>query len=96
MDKMLKGQAGFSSTYIDDVLIFSNMWEEHVEQIRGVLGALGQASMTSNSAKCEWVANALTYLGYEVGLGKIKVFEQWSRLLEITKGLTPRRVYVHS
>ena len=89
MDKMLEGQAGFSSTYIDDVLIFSKTWEEHAEHIRGVLGALGQAGMTANSAgmtansagmtansaKCEWDANALTYLGYKVGLGKIKVPE---------------------
>ena len=48
---------------------------EHVEHIRGVLGALGQAGMTENTAKCEWGANALTYLGYKVGLGKIKVPE---------------------
>ena len=46
-----------------------------MEHIRGVLGALGQAGMTANSAKCEWDANAPTYLGYEVGLGKIKVPE---------------------
>ena len=31
--------------------------------------------MTANSAKYEWSANTLAYLGYEVGLGKIKVVE---------------------
>ena len=31
--------------------------------------------MTENSAKRECGANALTYLGYEVGLGKIKIPE---------------------
>ena len=42
---------------------------------KGVSGVIGQAGMTANSAKCEWGANALTHLGYEVGLGKIKVPE---------------------
>ena len=46
-----------------------------MEHTRGVLGALGQAGMTANSAKCEWGTNAHTYLGYEVGLSKIKVPE---------------------
>ncbi len=68
MDQVLQGQAGFSSTYIDDVLIFSKTWKEHVCHIREVLGALGQAGLTANSAKCEWGAHAVTYLGYEVGL----------------------------
>ena len=95
MDKVLEGQAGFSSTYIDDVLIFSNTWEEHVEHTRGVLGALGQAGMTANSAKCEWDATALTYLGYKVGIGKIKVPEARVKAIETTKSLTSRRVYVH-
>ena len=75
IDKVLEGWASFSSIYIYDVLIFSNIWEEHVEHIRGVLGALGQVGMTANSARCEWGANAFTYLLYEVGLGKIKVPE---------------------
>ena len=92
MDKVLEGQACFSNTYICDVLILSNTWEVHVEHIRGVLGAFGQAGMTANSAKCEWGANVFTYLGYEVGLGKIKVPEAGSRLLDAMKGLTPRRV----
>ena len=76
MDKVLEGHADFLSTCIDDVLIFSNMWEEHVEPIRGVLGALGQAGMTANSAKYVWDANELTYLGYKEGLGKIKLPEE--------------------
>ena len=75
IDQVLQGQASFSSTYIDDVLIFSKTWKEHVCHIREVLGALGQAGLTANSAKCEWGAHAVTNLGYEVGLGKIRVPE---------------------
>ena len=75
MDQTLAGQASFSSTYIDDVLIYSINWEDHVRHIAAVLGALREAGLTATPSKCEWGAHALTYLGYEVGQGKIIVPE---------------------
>ena len=75
MDRVLEGQAGFSSPYIDDILIFSKSWSDHVTHIKAVLGALRMAGLTANSSKCQWGAHALTYLGYEVGVGKIAVPE---------------------
>ena len=75
MDRVLEGQAGFSSPYIDDILIFSKSWSDHVTHIKAVLGALRMAGLTANSSKYQWGAHALTYLGYEVGVGKIAVPE---------------------
>ena len=67
------GAASFSSPYIDDILIYSNSWAEHITHIKAVRGALSAAGLTANPAKCQWRAHALTYLGYEVGVGKIGV-----------------------
>ena len=75
MDAALAGQTEFSSAYIDDVLIYSASWEEHVAHVRAVLGALRKAGLTANPAKCQWRAHTLTYLGYEVGVGKLSIPE---------------------
>ena len=39
---VLAGQEEYSSVYIDDILIFSHSWEEHVIHVRAVLVALRQ------------------------------------------------------
>ena len=76
MHGVLEWQAAFSSPYIDDILIYSNSWADHIiTHIKAVLGALSAAGLTANPAKCQWGAHALTYLGYEVGVGKIGVLE---------------------
>ena len=51
MDQTLAGQASFSSTYIDDVLIYSINWEDHVRHIVAVLGALREEGLTANPSK---------------------------------------------
>ena len=40
-----------------------------------MLGALRKAGLTANPAKCQWGAHTLTYLGYEVGVGKLSIPE---------------------
>ena len=40
------------SVYIDDILIFSATWEEHVQHIEEVLEALVRAGLTANPDKC--------------------------------------------
>ena len=42
------------SVYIDDILIFSATWEEHVQHIEEVLEALVGAGLTANPDKCVW------------------------------------------
>ena len=66
-----------------------------MEHIRGVIGALGQAGMTANSAKCEWGTDAVTYLVYEVGLGKIMVPEARIKAIRDYKSPYNKKGYVH-
>ena len=61
--------AEHSSIYIDDVLIYSSSWEEHLVHIRGVLEALREAGLTAKPSKCMWGAHSLEYLGHEIGDG---------------------------
>ena len=48
------------SVYIDDILIFSATWEEHVQHIEEVLEALVGAGLTANPDKCVWGGGTVT------------------------------------
>lgn len=57
--------------YLDDVVIHSATWYEHVESIRTVFERFRDASFTLNLAKCEVGKATVTYLGKQVGQGQV-------------------------
>lgn len=61
--------------YLDDVVIYSNTWEEHLEKLRVVFERLSRASLTLNLAKCEFAKATVTYLGKCVGQGQVRPVE---------------------
>lgn len=58
-------------TYSDDVVIFSETWEEYLGQIGELFEALKQAGLVVNLAKCEVGKGRVTYLGHQVGCGVV-------------------------
>ena len=48
MDEVLVGQENSSATYIDNIVVFSETWEDHLRHVRAVLEALKQTGMTVN------------------------------------------------
>ena len=59
------------SVYLDDVIIASNTWQEHLLTLREVFSRLKQANLTVNLAKCEFGKAQVTFLGHVVGLGQV-------------------------
>ena len=57
--------------YIDDAVIYSDTWEEHLQRIRAFLDRLAQANLTVNLAKREFAQAYVIYLGHVVGQGHI-------------------------
>lgn len=70
MDKVLYGLADFALPYLDDVAIFSDSWEEHIEHLRIVLGRLREAGLTVRAEKCHLGSAEVSYLGHVVGRGQ--------------------------
>ena len=70
MHVVLAGLESFCNAYIDDIIIFSDSWEEHLEHIRLVVEKLRQAGLTAKPSKCCWGIASLTYLGHVVGKEK--------------------------
>ena len=58
-------------TYIDDVLVYSDTWEDHVDRVRALLERLSEASLVMNLSKCEFVQAKVQYLGYVIGQGEV-------------------------
>jgi len=53
MKKVLSSCKDFSAVYIDDILVFSNSWSEHLCHIERVLQSLRQAGLTAKHWKCQ-------------------------------------------
>ena len=62
-----------SAPYIDDIVVFSNSAEEHVQHLRRVLECLRKYELTIKEAKCEWGRVKLEYLGHVIGGGELAV-----------------------
>ena len=64
--KMFGDQAHRVLVYIDDIIIFTATFEEHIIAIRLVLGRLIEFNMKASRPKCEFARTELTYLGHVV------------------------------
>lgn len=73
MNKVVGGLEG-CAVYLDDIVIYSDEWEEHLERVRALFDRLLWAQLTVNLAKCEF-AN-LTYLGKVVGRGEVHTIQE--------------------
>lgn len=76
------------NAYLDDVVIYSKTWEDHVKSLELVFSRLAAASLTLNLAKCEIGKAVVTYLGKQVGQGCVKPVE--AKVTAILEFPTPR------
>lgn len=72
MDKMLRGLEKFCLPYLDDMAIFSETWEDHMQHIESVLIRVRDAKVKIKLAKCKFAQKTVQYLGHVVGEGKRK------------------------
>lgn len=74
MMNALLGSARFgkATAYIDDVLIFGRNPAECLERLEEVLQVLGHANLTLNLAKCDFLCDKISYLGYEISAAGVR------------------------
>ena len=72
VDRLLNRLSEFAKSYIDDIIIFSNSWEEHCEHLKTVLGRIEEAGLTAKPRKCQLGMSECLYLGHIIGSGKVK------------------------
>ncbi len=69
--------------YLDDIVIFSSTWEEHMNSLKTVFARLAKALLTVNLSKCEFAKATVIYLGKQVGQGQVKPVN--AKILAITE-----------
>eukprot|EP00731_Ephydatia_muelleri_P030199 Em0021g722a len=72
MDKVLQGLEDYAAAYIDDLVIHSATWEEHLTQIQIVLQRLRSAGLMANPQTCQLGMSRCVYLGDVVGSGLVQ------------------------
>ncbi|KAI3372618.1 hypothetical protein L3Q82_023087, partial [Scortum barcoo] len=70
MNLVVSGLDG-CAVYLDDVVVFSDSWDDHLHRISALFGRLAEAHLTVNLAKCEFARATVTYLGRVVGQGQV-------------------------
>ncbi|KAI2643088.1 Retrovirus-related Pol polyprotein from transposon 17.6 [Labeo rohita] len=70
MNRVVTGLEG-CAVYLDDVVVYSQTWDEHLRRLRALFVRLAKAKLTINLVKCEFVKATVTYLGRAVGQGEV-------------------------
>ena len=67
MDRVLAGLHWETCLfYLDDIIVFSPTWEEHLARLCEVFERLRQAELKLGVAKCTFAAKEVSYLGHRV------------------------------
>jgi len=70
---MVVGDLEGCSVYLDDVVIYSDSWNDDLDRIEKLFDRLACAQLTINLAKCEFAKATVTYLGRVVGQGTVSL-----------------------
>ena len=70
--QLVLGDVPCCNVYLDDVVVYSDTWADHLASLNVVFQRLVEASLTLNLAKCEFGKATVTYLGKQVGHGQVR------------------------
>ncbi|GFX95427.1 retrovirus-related Pol polyprotein from transposon opus [Trichonephila clavipes] len=70
MNRILKSHSEYAQAYMDDVVIFSKTFEEHLVHLELVLAELEKLGISVRLDKCSFAAKRIKYLGHTIGGGK--------------------------
>ena len=62
--------------YIDDVLVHSQSWEEHLCSLRSVFQRIQKAGLTIKPSKCQIGHSSVSFVGHQIMQGKLQTRQQ--------------------
>ena len=88
MSTVLTGLNKFAFMYLDDVLIFSETYEENLHHLHSVFEKFQKAGLKIKLSKCQLFKTHLHYLGHRISANEL---EPLPEKLEAIKNLAPTR-----
>ena len=86
--QLLKGLPN-TVAYIDDILVHTKTWQEHVLTLESLLHRMKEANLTARPSKCVVGATCVEFVGHRVGQGAVTAIEDnVSRILEAPRPRT--------
>lgn len=80
----------FMVVYLDDIVIYNNTLEDHVNHLRQVFQVLRENELYVKKEKCAFAQWEVTFLGHIVGKGKLRMDE--SKVMAIQEWEPPKKV----
>lgn len=90
MQQILDKYEKFCFHYVDDILVFSENDEQHLNHLNTIMNALDVAGLKLNLEKCQFYQNNVKYLGYQVAKEGISIDKE--RLDEIKNYPKPKNL----
>lgn len=77
MESVLRPVLGkYCLVYLDDIIIFSETFEEHIHHLKEIFRLLLKAGFKINWKKCQFLKPYVEYLGHVVGQGEVRVVKK--------------------
>ena len=67
--------------YLDDVVVYSKTYEEHVEHVEIILKRLEKVGLRLNSSKCKLFMREITFLGMNISENGIRTNQEKTRAI---------------
>ncbi|GFU18445.1 retrovirus-related Pol polyprotein from transposon 297 [Trichonephila clavipes] len=93
MSKVVQTISDFACAYIDDLAIFSDTWEGHLNHLEEVFKRLEHFNFSVNLGKCEFAGQKVKYLGHVIGSG---VEDSTSGITELQVPDIEKPYYLHT
>ena len=88
MSTVLTGLNSFAFTYLDDILVFFETYEDHLHHLNKVFEKFQKAGLKIKLSKCQFFKSHLHYLGHRISANSL---EPLPEKFEATKNLAPAR-----
>ena len=62
----------FAQSYLDDIVVYSHSWSEHLQHLQEAFERLQQAGLTVKLKKCCFGQDHTHYLGHVIGGGEVR------------------------
>ena len=95
MNKVLQGLIGqICEVYLDDIIIYSDSIETHIEHVKEVVKRLQQYNLKIKLSKCKIAEEKIEYLSHVISYGQIQPsLAKVKDLFKYTAPLTTRQIY---